>query len=352
MSKSKGNGIDPILMIEEYGADALRFTVTALATPGRNVKLSARRVEEHRSFVTKLWNAARFCELNNAASPNGFDPAHLVSPLARWIVGEANDAIAAATSALNAYRFDDYATTCYRFTWNSFCDWFLELAKPGLAGNDAPAAELRATAGWVLSTILRLCHPVMPFVTEALADHFGYVPYAGLIRAAWPEPVTVPGREDAAAELGWVTRAIGELRGMRASLNVPAAARIDIRLRDASPQTMRRFADWHEPIARMARAGSVQPLSGDVPPQSAQLVLDEATLVVPLGAIIDIAIERARLDKEHSRLSSDAAKLDAKLASPDFVDRAKPEIVEETRERLAIGQADITRLAAARSRLI
>ena len=351
MSKSKGNGIDPLTMIEEYGADALRFAVTALTVPGRDARLSVRRVEEQRSFVTKLWNAARFCELNGAASGEGFDPDRLATPLARWIVGEASDAVASATASLDAYRFDDYAAACYRFTWNAFCDWFLELAKPSLAGDDDAARELRATAGWVLSVILRLCHPVMPFVTEALADHFGHVDAGRLIEAPWPEPVCVPGRDAASAELGWVIRAIGDLRAMRASLNVPAGARLDVRLRDASPRTVARFRSWQEPIARMARVSRVEPLEGDVPGQSAQLVLDEATLVVPLAGVIDLAAERARLAKEHGRIEAEAAMLLAKLARSDFVDRAKPEVVEETRERLGGLRGDAVRLAAALSRL-
>ena len=351
MSKSKGNGIDPLTMIEDYGADSLRFAVTALAGPGRDLKLSARRVEEQRTFVTKLWNAARFCELNGAATGEGFDSSRLATPLARWITGEANDAITAATAALDAYRFDEYAAVCYRFTWNRFCDWFLELAKPVLAGNDEEAAEVRATTGHVLSVILRLCHPVMPFVTEVLADHLGHVPSAGLIRAAWPVPVPVADREQAASTLDWVTRVIGDLRALRSWLNVPAGGRIDVGLRHASASTVERFAAWHEPIARMARVGNVAVLDGAVPPQCAQLVLEEATLVIPLAGIIDLTTERARLAKERARLETDAAKLAAKLARADFVERAKPEIVEETRDRLAALNADTIRISAALAHL-
>ena len=269
MSKSKGNGIDPLAMIEDYGADALRFAVCALTGPGRDIKLSARRVEEERRFVTKLWNAARFLELNDAASPRPFEPLALRTPLARWIVSEANDAIAAATTALDAYRFDEYAAACYRFTWNLFCDWFIELAKPVLAGTDDEAAEIRATAGWVLGVVLRLCHPVMPFVTETLAEQLGHMPRAGLIRAAWPTPAALTDGAPACAELGWVMRAIGDIRALRSSLNVPASARIDILTRDAAPASLARFERWHEPIARMARISGVTPLEHQIPPESA-----------------------------------------------------------------------------------
>ncbi len=352
MSKSKGNGVDPLAMIDQYGADALRFAVCALTGPGRDIKLSARRVEDQRSFVTKLWNAARFCELNDAAGDRGLDPAILVSPLARWIVAEANDAIVAATDALDAFRFDDYAAACYRFTWNIFCDWFLELAKPGLLDNGtSEQAELRATAGHVLGIILRLCHPVMPFVTETLAEQLGHVPDAGLIKAPWPMPLHVPEREAASAELGWVTSLIGDLRAMRASLNVPAAARISVKIRDASPRTLERLAAWHEPIARMARVAGTETLDGDIPPQSAQLVVGEALLVVPLAGVIDLDVERARLAKERDRADADADRLALKLSRSDFVDRAKPEIVEETRDRLTSLRHDAARIDAALARL-
>ena len=352
MSKSKGNGLDPLQMIESYGADTLRFAVCALTGPGRDIKLSARRVEEYRPFVTKLFNAAKLLELNDATSGHGFTPATLKSPLARWIAAEAADAIAAATTALDAFRFDDYAAALYRFTWNVFCDWFLELAKPALANPAHPeAAEIRATAGWTLGVILRLAHPVMPYVTETLAETFGHAPRAALIRAPWPEPVTVPAPGEAAAELGWITRAIGELRTVRATLNVPAGARLDLLLRDAAPDTLRRFETWREPIARMARIASVAPLDGPLPPSSAQIVLDEATLILPLAGIIDTAAERTRLARDRDRARADAGKLEAKLSRPDFTERARPEIVEETRDRLAALQGDATRLDAALSRL-
>ncbi len=354
MSKSKGNGIDPLQMIEEYGADALRFTVCALTGPGRDIKLSPRRVEEQRSFVTKLWNAARFCELNEAATGHGFDAQTLQSPLARWITGQANDAIADATAALDAYRFDEYAQAVYRFTWNVYCDWFLELAKPELAGQGVHAAEIRATAGHVLGVILRLAHPVMPYVTEILANELGHAPRAALITTPWPSAAhDIPGRPAADAELAWVIRLIGDVRAMRNALNVPAGARIDITHRDASPGTVERLATWQDALARMARIASTAPHDPDaeIPSQSARLVLDEATLIVPLKGLIDIDAERARLQKETKRIEADATKLEAKLARPDFTERAKPEVVEETRDRVTALRRDHERLAAALAHL-
>jgi len=352
MSKSKGNIVDPLELIDRYGADALRFAICALTGPGRDVKLSPARVEGYRSFVTKLWNAARFCEMNGISPDPDFVPAQAQLPLTRWILDAANTAVAEATAALEAYRFDDYAAAGYRFTWHTFCDWFLEFAKPVLLdGAEAPAREVRATAAHVLGTILRLLHPVIPFVTEALWDHFGYGPDCTLIRADWPTPVEVTGAEAARAELGWVVRLIGEVRAVRSEMNVHPGTPAPILLRDAAPATLARAARWSGEIRRLARASEVAPLAGEMPKGSAQVVLDEATVLIPLAGLIDLEAERARLGRDRAKSAQEAAKLEQKLANPDFVRRAPPEIVEENRERLAAARTDIARLDAALRRL-
>ena len=349
MSKSKGNIIDPLDLIDRYGADALRFTICALTGPGRDVKLGAARVESYRGFVTKLWNAARFCEMNAIAPAPGFDPAAARTPLARWLLDAANTAIAEATEALESYRIDEYAAAGYRFTWNVFCDWFLELAKPLLDGPDG--AELRAAAGHVLGLILRLLHPAMPFVTEALWDHFGYGAPCSLIRAPWPEPAALAEAEAARAELGWVIRLITEIRTARAELNVPPSVKAPVLLRDAAPATRARAASWDEAIRRLARAEHVAVLEGPAPSGAVQAVLDEATVVIPLGGLIDLAAERARLGKERERSRAEADKLARKLANADFTARAPEDVVAENRERLAAAEAEAARLDAALARL-
>jgi valyl-tRNA synthetase len=352
MSKSKGNVIDPLELIDTYGADALRFTICALTGPGRDVKLGASRVESYRSFVTKLWNAARFCEMNAIAPQPSFDPAGVRQPLCRWVLDAADAAIAEATEALEAYRFNDYAAACYRFTWNGFCDWFLEFAKPVLAEGDTPAAaELRATAAHVLGTILRLLHPVMPFVTEELWDRFGYGETCSLIRAEWPAPVAVPEAGAARAELDWVIRLITEVRTVRAEMNVPPSVLTPILLRDAAPETLARGARWMEAIRRLARASDLAPLAGEMPKGAAQAVVDEATIVLPLAEVIDLAAERARLAKERAKAALEAEKIARKLANEDFVRRAPEEVVAENRERLDAAQAEIARLDAALQRI-
>jgi valyl-tRNA synthetase len=346
MSKSKGNVIDPLDLIDRYGADALRFTICALTGPGRDIKLGPARVEGYRSFVTKLWNAARFCEMNAIAPDPDFDPQEAKLPLARWILAEASDAVAEATAALEAYRFDEYAATCYRFTWHTFCDWFLELAKPAL-----DELEVKRAAAHVLGLILRLLHPAMPFVTEEIWDRFGYGTPFSLIRAPWPAPFEVPGAAEARAELGWLVRLIGEVRTVRAEMNVPPALRAPVLLKDAAPESIARGRRWQEAIARLARAESFGPLTGEVPQGSAQAVLDEATIVLPLAGLIDLDAERARLERERAKARREAEGLERKLANPDFVTRAAPEVVEETRERVDSARAEVARLEAALARI-
>ncbi len=353
MSKSKGNAMDPLELIDRYGADALRFTICILTGPGRDVKLGESRVKDFRGFVTKLWNAARFCEMNSVRIDPGFDPGSVRSPLCRWILDAANHAVNEATEALEAYRLDEYAQAGYRFVWNTFCDWFLEFAKPVFAeGADAGlAAETRATAAHVFGIILRLLHPAMPFVTEELWDRFGYGGEWTLIREAWPAPAQVGDAAAARTELDWVVRLIGLVRSVRTEMNVPPGALAPVLLGDASPDTMARAERWIDAIRRLARASEVRSLEGAMPAGSAQAVLDEATVVLPLAGLIDLTAERKRLTGSRDKALGEADKIARKLANADFVARAPEEIVEENRERLAAFQAEAARLDDALTRI-
>ena len=351
MSKSKGNVIDPLAMVDQYGADALRFAITRLAGPGRDVKLGPAIVENNRSFITKLWNAARFCEMNGIVPDVGFAPDQATLPLTRWILAKASDAIVEATAALEAYRFDEYGAACYRFVWNVFCDWFLELAKPALATEGAEAIEVKQTAAYVLGLILRLMHPSIPYVTEELWAEFGYGEKFSLIRATFPQSFDVPGAAEARAELDWLVRLIGDVRAVRSEMNIIPSVKAPVLLRDASAETLARGHRWIEAISRMARASEFGPVVGEMPKGAAQLVLDEATIVIPLGGLIDFEVERARLQKERARVEKDAEGTRRKLKNADFVARAKPEVVEENRDRLTNAQAELARLDAALARI-
>ena len=350
MSKSRGNVIDPLALIDSFGADALRFTVCALTGPGRDVKLGSARVEGYRGFVTKLWNAARLLEMNGAVPGQVgavFEPYAVASPLCRWLLDGLNTAVAEASAALEAFRFDEYAAACYRFTWGTLCDWFLEFAKPVFAAGGPAAEEARATGSFVLGAILRLLHPAMPFVTEELWDSLGYGAPCSLIRAYWPEPVEVEGAAAAAAELDWVVRFVSAVRAVRAEMNVPPSVLAPVLLRDAAPATLARGERWIEPIRRMARVSALSALTGAMPGGAVQAVVDEATLVLPLEGIVDLAAERARLVRERERAASEAAKVERKLGNAEFVAKAKPEVVAENRERLAAFLAEARHLEAA-----
>ncbi len=352
MSKSKGNAIDPLAMIEQHGADALRMAVCQLTGPGRDIKLSPPRIAEGRNFVTKLWNAARFCEMNGVAPNPFFRPETARLPLCRWLLDAANTAIAEAGQALESFRFDEYAGACTRFTWNIFCDWFLELAKPTLAGADVEAAqEVRDTTAHVLGVILRLLHPAVPFVTEAIWDGFGYGPALSLVRAPWPERHAVFQPETARAELDWVVRFITAVRTVRSEMNVPPAVLGPVQLRDAAPETIARALHWADAARRLARVSEIGIAPTQTPAECAQLVLDEATLLLPLAGLIDVAAERARLGREVARALDDAAKVARKLANEDFVARAPAEIVAENRAREALARSEAARLSAALARL-
>ncbi|MDE2516815.1 MAG: class I tRNA ligase family protein, partial [Rhodospirillales bacterium] len=351
MSKSRGNVIDPLELIDRYGTDALRFTICALTGPGRDVKLGAARVEAYRSFVTKLWNAARFCEMNEIAPRAGFDPASARLPLSRWLLDAANRAITEVTEALEAYRFDEYAQAGYRFTWNVFCDWFLEFAKPTLAAGGEAAAEVRAVAGHVLGIILRLLHPAMPFVTEELWDSFGYGAPCSLIGAPWPVTGPVHAAPEAVSELDWVVRLISTVRTMRAEMNVPPGTLAPVLLREATAESLARASAWSDAIRRLARASEIGALAGEVVKGSAQAVLDEAMVVVPLAGLIDLEAERARLGKDRAKAAAEAEKLRVKLADESFVTRAPEAVVTENRERLAALEAEMLRLDAAAARI-
>ncbi|QCO01424.1 valine--tRNA ligase [Azospirillum argentinense] len=334
MSKSKGNVIDPLELIDQYGTDALRFTLTAMAAQGRDIKLAVSRVEGYRNFATKLWNAARYTQMNGVAPVPGFKPVGLSQTVNRWIVGALAEAAKKVGESIEAYKFNEAANTAYAFTWGTFCDWYLEFTKPILNGSDEAAiAETRATTAWVLDEILHMLHPLMPFITEELWEQLSTDRANRLISAHWPEhgaELIDPAARD---EMDWVVRAISSVRSMRSEMNVPPAAQIELKLKDAGPESLKRLDTHRDLILRMGRLASVEPLSGPVPKSAVQAVLDEATLILPLEGIVDIDKERARLTKEIEKLSGEIKKIDAKLSNEQFVAKAPEEVIEEQRDR-------------------
>lgn len=349
MSKSRGNGIDPLDLIAEYGADATRLAICAGAGPGRDIKLGRGRVEEHRSFVTKLWNASRFLQINGAAPVVTFDPTKVKSTLSRWIIEEARKATHNAHAALEASRFDDYARCCYQFVWNTFCDWFVEFAKPVFNNSGDETEELKAVSAYILGIILRMMQPVTPFVTATLWQKLGYE--GDFITLPWPHVPEIDHAHEAAAEVNWLVRLITEVRAVRSEMHIPPAQKAPLLFRDAQPETIARAQRWEEAISRMARASEVKALSEDGPRVAAQIILDEATIFLPLEGLIDLDAERARLCKEITRLESEINKVEKKLSNENFVARAKPDVVQENRDRLRHFTHDLERQKAALDRL-
>ncbi len=330
MSKSKGNVMDPLELIDQYGADALRFTLAAMAAMGRDIKLSTTRVEGYRNFATKLWNVARFAEMNGAVRDENYDPVAARVTVNRWIVGEVARAQAAITRGIESYKFNEAASAAYQFVWNVFCDWYVELIKPILSGEEGPAkAETRATAAWVLDQILLMLHPFMPFITEELWKQTG-PRTTPLIVAAWAEYKGL-GDAQADAEMDWVVRLISEIRSVRAEMNVNAGAKIPCVLVGAGTESRRRAKTWDAEIKRLARLSSVT-FEDAVPKASAQIVLDEATIALPLEGVIDFSAEKARLAKELEKIAKDMGGIDGRLNNPAFVAKAPPEVLEESRE--------------------
>ncbi|HWH22943.1 MAG TPA: valine--tRNA ligase [Allosphingosinicella sp.] len=343
MSKSKGNTVDPLGLIDKYGADALRFTLAAMESQGRDIKLDEKRIEGYRNFATKLWNASRFCQANGITASKTIEPPRASLPVNRWILGETVKTVQALDLALAELRFDESANTIYHFVWGSFCDWYLELIK------GAVDEETREVAGWVLDQILVMLHPFMPYITEELWNAMGERPYE-LILAKWPMPDARALDPEAGPEIDWLIRLVSGLRAARTELGVPPGAKLPLHVRDADQRTAERLRRNDAAIQRLARIETIStaeaPAGG-----AAQIVVEEATFVLPLEGVIDIAAERARLTKAMEAAAKERDALAQRLGNPSFVERAKPEAVEKARSDHAEKAAEAERLQAALRRL-
>jgi valyl-tRNA synthetase len=322
MSKSKGNTVDPLGLIERFGADAVRFTLAAMESQGRDIKLDEKRVEGYRNFATKLWNAARFCQANGIGASRTIEPPAAALAVNRWIVGETVKTVQALDLALAELRYDESANTIYQFTWGTFCDWYLELIKGAID------AETREVAAWVLDQVLVMLHPFMPFVTEELWSAMGERA-TPLILAKWPMPDARALDPEAGPEIDWLIRLVSGIRAARSELSVPPGAKLTLCVEDANAATQKRLDRNVAAIQRLAR---IETIGDGVPGGSAaQIVVDEATFFLPLEGVIDVAAEKARLAKAAEAAEKDRDSLAARLANPSFVERAKPEAVEKAR---------------------
>jgi len=342
MSKSKGNTVDPLGLIDKYGADALRFTLAAMESQGRDIKLDEKRVEGYRNFATKLWNAARFLQMNGVGASDSIAAPEAELPVNRWIIGEVVETLAKLDRAFDELRFDEMADAIYHFVWGTFCDWYVELVK------GAFDEETKRVAAWAFDQILVMLHPLMPFITEELWHAMGERPYE-LIVAKWPEPEAQVDPH-AKRELDWLVRLVSEVRSARTELNVPPSAKLHLFAADASEETAARLDRNHATISRLARLESIQ-LSAFTGTGAAQVVVDEATFALPLEGVIDIAAERDRLTKALAAAEKERDSLSQRLANPNFTERAKPEAVEKARSDHEAKAAEAERLRAALERL-
>jgi valyl-tRNA synthetase len=350
MSKSIGNVLDPLELVDEYGADALRFTLTSMAAMGRDLKLSKDRIQGYRNFGTKLWNAARFAEMNDCKPVAGFDPGSVTQTVNKWIVGETARARVAHDEALSQYRFNDAANGLYAFVWHKVCDWYLEFAKPLFAsGDDAVIAETRATMAWVIDQCLILLHPTMPFITEELWGQIAERPKM-LIHADWPDY----GAEliDAAAEreMTWVIGLIDEIRSVRAQMHVPAGLKVQLmqaELDDAGQAAFERNRAMIDRLARLSEVTAVDAL----PKGAVTIAVEGGVFGLPIADLIDVAEERARLEKVLQKIGKEIGGLKGRLSNPKFVESAPEEVVDETRENLSQREEEEGKIRAALARL-
>ena len=352
MSKSKGNTVDPMETIEKYGADALRFFMAAMETQGRDINLSDARIAGYRNFATKLWNAARFCEMNECKVVKNFDENKVTLGINKWIIAKAKQATQEVTRNLDAYRFSDAANAVYQFAWGAFCDWYIELSKPIFYGEDEAAkAETRAVAAWVLDRILIILHPFMPFITTELWNNLCTERDCKLIHAPWPKKEQID--EAASADIDWAIELISAIRSLRAEMNIPASAKLNIILKDAASCSQANVKALNKLICSLARlekiecAGSGFQITSDM----AQQVFKECTILLPLKGVIDFAAERERLNKELDSLNRNIEGYTRKLSNASFVERAPAQVVEEERRRQAEAEEKRAKVEEALARI-
>ena len=346
MSKSKGNVMDPLDLIDQYGADPLRFTLTAMAAQGRDIKMSTTRLESYRNFATKIWNACRFLQMNGCTDGAGkIDLSTVQEPVNQWIVSEYNEAIARTTAAIEAYRFNEAADALYSFVWHSYCDWYVELIKPQFDGD---AVETRATAAAILAGSLRLLHPIMPYLTEELNEKiFGSSDM--MITQSWPDQVALP-PSDSPKEIGFLINLIGDIRYIRSEMNVPLSAKPVLQLRGATELQTRSVEVNRAALLRLARLEDIETVE-NFGSGTARGTVDGVDIGLPLADILDLDAERARLEKAISGVGSEIDKISRKLDNPGFIAKAPEEVVEENRRRLAEEKTRQDALEAALARL-
>jgi valyl-tRNA synthetase len=345
MSKSKNNTVDPLETIEKYGADALRFFMAASETQGRDINISDSRIAGYRNFATKLWNAARFCEMNECHTNPSFNPKGVAMDLNKWIIQKADEATLEVTKNLNDFRFSDAANTVYQFVWGTFCDWFIELSKPVFYGEDEnQKQETRSTAAYVLDRILVILHPFMPFITTEIWNKTANRSVK-LIHAPWPKVEEKAAKQNA---IDWAIDLISSVRSLRSDLNLPAGAKPHLFLKDLKADNIAQTSDM---VKTLAHVEDVALLSGDITKDMVQGTFAGGVFLIPLKGIVDFESERARLQKEIAAVEGRIKGYEAKLSNENFVSRAPAQIVEDEKKRLSEAKEEHLKLNDAFNRI-
>ncbi len=352
MSKSKGNVIDPLELVDQYSADALRFTLAIMAAQGRDVKLDPSRIAGYRNFATKLWNATRFAKMNGVKHDPTFKPEKAKLALNRWILTELSKTVSVVTSGIENYKFNESASALYRFIWNTLCDWYLELLKPVFQGSDDDAkSEAQACTAWVLDEVYKLLHPFMPHMTEelwSLTETLGMEREDMLALTQWPEVTFAD--EKAASDINWLIDVITGIRSVRFEMNIPVAKLAPLVIVEGGNVTRERVQRYDAVLKKLARIETIE-FSDKVPTVSAQIILGETVFCLPLGQLIDLEAEHARLMKDVNKIEQDIEKISVKLNNPKFIENAKPEIVENERNRIIELRAAKKKMSIALERL-
>lgn len=347
MSKTKGNVIDPLVLADQYGADALRFTLSALAVPGRDVRFGVSQVESNRNFATKLWNAARFMDMNGCTLNLNYNPESLESPINQWVVGELKTLSESLQSAYTGYRFDEVASLLYHFTWGTFCDWYVEMIKPLLNGeNEVLKREAQETAAWVLGEILKLLHPVMPYITEELWAHLRGEGAPHLITSQYPT-YTFKVQDQALKDVQWLVSLITQLRATRSELNVPPGTRLPLHIQEGTGANRARVTQYGDILKGLGRISELLETPAPQGKGLISIVLEDSTFGLPLGDVVDLEAESKRLQKEVQKLEKDIFSVTNKLSNADFISKAKEEVIQENRDRLTLWTATKDRLEKA-----
>jgi valyl-tRNA synthetase len=352
MSKSKGNVIDPLDLINEYGADALRLTLTALAAQGRDVRLSESRVAGYRNFCTKLWNAARFCQMNGCALSRVYDPFSIQLGLNKWIVGKLYEVEDKVTRAINSFRFNDLANAIHHFTRHTFCDYYIEFAKPFLQGtNHAEKAETQETTAWVFHNLLKILHPITPYVTEELWREMSFGPSKFLASENWPKLSKKLVNAKINMEMDWVINLIVEIRRLRIEVNVPSNAVLPIYFNEVGIREKKFIQNHRDLVSRIVRVDSFEFIDSQIPSGSIQKVIDHATIFLSVAEAIDLNSEKNRIMSELNRQNIEITKLEKKLSNENFLKMAPKNVVEKEKTKLNLAQETLERLKEVENRL-